>query len=207
MDENNIFSPEENTTKPSTENTSKPDTQPTVETTADAYERLNDAATKPASAFEMPSGNKSTAASTYYSAPDPTPASELEANQQTEPESKPDTAISYAPDPVYSSAAENIYSTKPETTESVSMGFAITSLVLGILSILSSCCCVGFIFAIPGIIFGCLQKKNEYDKKPGMAIAGIVTSILGIIFYIAWTILAYALRESGALPSTYGNYY
>lgn len=118
--------------------------------------------------------NKSSAAKTYYSAPDPTPQNELDSWSKTETENKPNTAVSYHSEPVYSSnqGAEETFST----------GFAIASLIFGILSILGSCCCIGGLFSILGIVFGCLQKKDESDKKPGMAIAGIITSIIGLLF-------------------------
>jgi hypothetical protein len=56
------------------------------------------------------------------------------------------------------------------------------SLCFGILSIIFIWCCglLGIIFAIIGIIFGCLQKKDYRGKKPGMAIAGIVLSIISL---------------------------
>lgn len=161
--------------------------------TADAYEKVNDAATKPASAFEMPSDNKTSAANTYYSAPEPTPESEQAGWSEPETESKPDTAVSYTSEPVYSSTTDTIYSSNQTAQESFSTGFAIASLVLGILSILSSCCCIGGLLGIPGIIFGCLQQKDEYDKKPGMAVAGIITSIVGIIFSLIALIYTVAI--------------
>ena len=172
MDENNITPSEENT----------------VETTTNADEKVTNEAAKPVSAFEMPSDNKSSAANTYYSAPEPTPESEVNSWSRSETESKPDTALSNPSEPVYSSSSntvyssESVYSSNQAAEESFSTGFAIASLVFGILSILGSCCCIGGLFSILGIIFGCLQKKDESDKKPGMAIAGIITSIIGILF-------------------------
>lgn len=153
MDENNITSSEENTTE--TTNTDD---------------------------------NKSSAAKTYYSAPDPTPQNELESWSKTETENKPNTAVSYHSEPAQSSTPDTVYSSEPVYSsnqgaeETFSTGFAIASLIFGILSILGSCCCIGGLFSILGIVFGCLQKKDESDKKPGMAIAGIITSIIGLLF-------------------------
>lgn len=76
-----------------------------------------------------------------------------------------------------------------EATEEISKGYGIASLVLGILGILTSCCCAGLIFGILGIVFGCVQPANEEGKKPGIAIAGIITSSIGIVFFILWTII------------------
>lgn len=65
------------------------------------------------------------------------------------------------------------------------------SLRFGILSIIFIWCCglLGIIFAIMGIIFGCLQKKDYRGKKPRMAIAGIVLSIISLTGIIALLIL------------------
>lgn len=65
------------------------------------------------------------------------------------------------------------------------------SLRFGILSIIFIWCCslLGIIFAIIGIIFGCLQKKDYRGKKPGMAVAGIVLSLISLIGIIVFFIL------------------
>lgn len=69
--------------------------------------------------------------------------------------------------------------------EAVSTGYGIASLVLGILSIPCSCCYgAGLLFSILGIIFGCVQPKDYDGKKPAMAVAGIICSIVGILFAI-----------------------
>lgn len=59
-------------------------------------------------------------------------------------------------------------------------GFAIASLVLGIASILTCCCCLlGLILGIIGIILACVGKKGrDWD---GILIAGLVCSILGTV--------------------------
>ena len=65
---------------------------------------------------------------------------------------------------------------------------AVVSLVLGIVSLVL-CCCSG-IFSVPfgigGIICAVLAKKNG---KSGMATAGLVCSIIGLVFGIMYTIL------------------
>ena len=99
----------------------------------------------------------------------------------SETESKQDTALSNSSEPIYSSSTNTVYSSDQSAEEPFSTGFAIASLIFGILSLLGSCCCIGGLLGILGIVFGCLQKKDESDKKPGMAIAGIITSIIGII--------------------------
>lgn len=77
-------------------------------------------------------------------------------------------------------------------------GMAIASMILGILSIVF-CCCYGWIsipLAIIGIILGavCLSKNTS---GRGMAIAGIVTSI------IALALLLVAIFIIGSVASFY----
>ena len=67
---------------------------------------------------------------------------------------------------------------------------AITSLVTGIVSVLPSCCCLGFIgipFAIAGLVTGILgmmriKAAPDQFKGGGLAIAGIVCAALGLVF-------------------------
>lgn len=85
----------------------------------------------------------------------------------------------------------NYYTNTTNTSSTISsaddysIGFAIASLVMGILGLLSCCCifCInpGPIFDILGIIFYCLQKKDEYGKKPTAATIGLVLSIVGLL--------------------------
>ncbi len=74
----------------------------------------------------------------------------------------------------------------PNEPEEFSNGYGIASLVLGILSLFGGCCCCvpGFLFSILGIIFGCVQPKDQMDQKPGFAIAGIVLSAIGLVISI-----------------------
>lgn len=67
---------------------------------------------------------------------------------------------------------------------------AIASLVTGILSILPSCCCFGFLgipLAIAGIVTGGLglskiKANPDAFKGNGLAIAGIICAAMGAIF-------------------------
>lgn len=59
-------------------------------------------------------------------------------------------------------------------------GFHIAALVLGILSIVFSCCYgIGIIFGIIGFICALIGKRDGWS---GINIAGLVCSIIGIIF-------------------------
>ena len=69
-------------------------------------------------------------------------------------------------------------------------GYAIASLVLGIVSVLCCCCCcfaniIGLILmgvsAVLAIVFAFLSKKNTNGKMDGKAIAGLVLGIVAIV--------------------------
>lgn len=82
------------------------------------------------------------------------------------------------------------YSVEPEKKKMI--GFAIASLVLGILSIICCCFGLGWITAIPGVILGIVTIAKKYAGK-GCAIAGIICSALAIVLSIVmliWTMAA-----------------
>jgi Domain of unknown function (DUF4190) len=84
---------------------------------------------------------------------------------------------------------------------------AITSMVLGILSI-PSCCCVfiGSPMAIAGLVLGIIslgkiKQSPQMFKGGGMAIAGIVCSAVALIL----DLLALLTTIDDNLKSTYGH--
>ena len=67
-------------------------------------------------------------------------------------------------------------------------GWAIASLVFGILSILTCCC-----FGIPGIVMGIvaivlafISRHENGSRMPSMAIAGMICGIIGILLSISF---------------------
>lgn len=72
-------------------------------------------------------------------------------------------------------------------------GFSVASIILSILSLL--CCCVpgfGLMIGILGLIFGILGVKKQNNPLSGLAIAGIIVSIIGIlvgIYYLIYFII------------------
>lgn len=113
--------------------------------------------------------------------PDSSNAPETDKNDSSKPvsafEMPDDNRINAAPEQKTDS-----YSNVVSEPAEFSTGFGIASLVMGILSILTSCCCgLGILMSILGIIFGCIQPKDEFGKKPGIAVAGIATSIIGML--------------------------
>lgn len=60
-------------------------------------------------------------------------------------------------------------------------GLAVTSMILGIVGLVTSCVSVGGILCIAGLIFSIPALVRS---RSGMAVAGLVTSIIGTIFFI-----------------------
>lgn len=75
-------------------------------------------------------------------------------------------------------------------------GYAIASLVLGIVSILSCCCCcssgLGLILmgvsAILAIVFAFVSKKNSDGKMDAKAIAGLVLGIVAVVVLLCFAV-------------------
>lgn len=99
----------------------------------------------------------------------------------------------------------NYYQQSPETPPA--NGLAIASLVLGILSIPASCCYgAGIIFAIIGLILGCVSKKPDSSFN-GMAIAGIVCSIIGLLVGIGfWVIVGFSFTTFESFSDIINDY-
>lgn len=66
--------------------------------------------------------------------------------------------------------------------ENSGKGFAIASLVCGIISLV--CCCFGFTFivGVAGVILGIVGMVKAQQGNKTMAIIGFVLSILGMVF-------------------------
>lgn len=60
---------------------------------------------------------------------------------------------------------------------------ALASLVMGIIGIVTSCCCMGgMIFGGLGILFALLSKMS--DRYEGYAKAGLITSIIAVVLSV-----------------------
>ena len=94
----------------------------------------------------------------------------------------------------YDGGQSQYYSAEPNTMKEGggNIGFAIASMVCGILSLL--CCCLDLfspILAIAAIVLGVITLCFKYDGK-GMAIAGIATGGVALVFRIIILIIAFA---------------
>ncbi|MFC7534820.1 DUF4190 domain-containing protein [Actinoplanes sp. GCM10030250] len=78
-------------------------------------------------------------------------------------------------------------------------GFGLTSMILGIISIPISCCWyISGVVSIVGLVFGFLGKKKVdagLANNRGIALAGIITSAVGLALAVVFAILAVALRD------------
>ena len=88
--------------------------------------------------------------------------------------------------------ASNPYGGFEHTQKKPQNGYAIASLVLGILSVVTCCCCcvetLGLILtgvsAVLAIVFAFLSKKNTDGKMDAKAIAGLILGIVGIVMLL-----------------------
>lgn len=71
---------------------------------------------------------------------------------------------------------------KPNGGESA--GFAIASLVLGIISVVIFCASINIVTAILAIVFGAIHMVRGYQERRGMAVAGLILGIVSIVLYI-----------------------
>ena len=78
---------------------------------------------------------------------------------------------------------QTIYSDESFAPQNESYGFAVASMVLGIVALLFSCTCINIPLAVLSVIFGVvhLTKKSVHN---GMAVAGFVTSGISIAFLV-----------------------
>ena len=127
--------------------------------------------------------------------PDPAPAADESATPPPPPPPPapvapvaPETPAAYEaappPAPAYA-AAPAAGQAKP------SDAFAIASLVLGIVSLVFSWCCVGFT-GIAAIVFGVLalnKVKAGTGGRRGFALAGIILGAIAVVVYIIFIII------------------
>lgn len=81
---------------------------------------------------------------------------------------------------------------------------AILALVFGILSLVISCCCtyLGIILGVVGIVLAVLSRQDNGGKFSGMAIGGMVCSIVAIVL----SVVAIVLVLSGLVANPITEY-
>ena len=84
----------------------------------------------------------------------------------------------YQPDDIYAKPGEG----------GTSDGWAIASLVCGILAIMT-CCCYGIggvVFGIAAIVLACISKSQNGGRMPSLSIAGLICGIIGLVFGLCY---------------------
>ncbi len=174
-----------------------PDEIPTTETSSEANAASTDTSSQtsytPPVTSEQPSYNEPPS---YNSTPNEIPPQQSSydsstAHNDAEQNNAYDTNSAYQSyqnnyNPIPPTYQGSSYSTPNTPLTNNSNGFGVAALVLGICSI-AICCCYGFglIPAIIGLILGIVQNK-KYSN--GIAVAGIVLSIIGILLNAVWLI-------------------
>lgn len=102
-------------------------------------------------------------------------------NQNQNPQYGNPYPPNYNQNPQYQSPADN---RKKETGN----GFAVASMVLGLVSLILFCTGINIIIAILAIVFGIIHLVKQ-KQKSGMAVAGIITAVVGILAFITYWIL------------------
>lgn len=79
-------------------------------------------------------------------------------------------------------------------------GFAVSSLILGIIGLILSCLIVGIVPSIIGLIFGIVTLVNtDLKKDKAMSIIGIICSVISI--FIATIVIVVAVMSGGSVSS------
>jgi hypothetical protein len=100
---------------------------------------------------------------------------------------------SYVPPPSYYALS----GATPQTN-----GLAITSLVVGIVSLVLSFCCVGLsLLGVAGVVCGFvarsqIARSQGYQTGAGLALAGIVVSSIGVLLGVGLFVLTFAVMAS-----------
>ena len=76
---------------------------------------------------------------------------------------------------------------------------AITGMICGIVSLPMLCCCYGMPFNILGIIFSIIglsqiKKSNPTQSGKGMAMAGLICSILSLVLFVVFLAFGIAMN-------------
>ena len=90
----------------------------------------------------------------------------------------------------------NYQDVQKQPAKSPQSNMALASLVMGIIGIVTSCCCYGgLIFGSLGILFALLSKTE--DRFEGYAKAGLITSIIGVVLAVLLGIVLIIFAVAG----------
>lgn len=87
----------------------------------------------------------------------------------------------------------------PKQQETVCQGMSVASLVLGIVGLVLSCIVIGVVPCIIGAVLSLVALVKQ-DRKSGIAIAGFITSVTGILVAVVM-FLIFILGDIGSFES------
>lgn len=90
--------------------------------------------------------------------------------------------------------------------EAPGSGFAVASLIFGIISLVLFCTTVNIITAVLGIVFSAIYLSRGHMEKRGMAIAGLVLSIVSIALWVLCLAIGLSVLSSGFDVMNYYNF-
>ena len=100
----------------------------------------------------------------------------------------------------------------PQQPEANGKGYAIASLCLGIASVFFTCicCCLYYVAIVTGIlaiIMACISKSKNGGKMSGMAIAGLILGILGIILFLVMVVFEAFVFTEEFIAESFEEFY
>lgn len=78
---------------------------------------------------------------------------------------------------------------QPQKPTGHAKGYSIASLILGICAVCCTCLCcclyyVTIVLSVLSIVMAFLAKRDNGGKMPGMAIAGLIFAIIGVLLFV-----------------------
>lgn len=90
-----------------------------------------------------------------------------------------------------------------DTPEEKNKLFSILSFVAGLASPFFNCLMgSGLLFSIASIVFFVLDKKKN-GKASGLSVVGLICGIIGLVVFVIWMILAFAVGFSAGMDPSY----
>lgn len=93
---------------------------------------------------------------------------------------------------------------QPTPGDPTKNGMAITSMILGIVSVLGGCFCFGILGYGCGIAAIILSRPGAQSQQPGMAKAGLICGIIGIVFGLISLVIG-VLMMMNVIANPYQN--
>ncbi len=79
-----------------------------------------------------------------------------------------------------------------QKTKKSGNGYAVASMILGIVTLVFFCSCINIVTGILALIFGIIHLTSYGKDGRGMAIAGLITSALGLIALVVCYVLIFS---------------